>query len=145
MVTFTLKHFYQKSRFTKVYLYGNKRVLKAGSFNCDRSLQMCAVWFGLRLPDLPYMNRAHRLHHPWDRVCSYRDPGPDRDPESTCPILWTFKVLCFYFPQEATRKLVKYIHSLKKHFACSAIPGQTRTLNRQACNRGLGDSGLISQ
>lgn len=46
--TFTLKNtFYQKRRFTKVYLYGNKRVLKAGSFNCDASLQMCAVWFGL--------------------------------------------------------------------------------------------------
>lgn len=29
---------------------------------------MCAVWFGLRLPDLPYMNHAHRLHHLWDRA-----------------------------------------------------------------------------
>lgn len=111
----------------------------------DPSLQMCAVWFGLRLPGLPYMNRAHGLYHLWDRVCSYCDRGPDRDPESTCPILWTFKELCFCFPQEATRKLVKYIHSLKKHFACSAIPGQTKTLNRRAYNRGLGDSGLISQ
>lgn len=77
----------------------------------DHSLQVCAVWFGLRLPDSPYMNRAHRLCHLWDRVCSYCDRGPDRDPESTCPILWTFKELCFCFPQEATGKLVKYIQA----------------------------------
>lgn len=74
-------------------------------------------------------------------VCSYCNHNPDRHPESIRPIIWTFKESCFCFPQEATKKSVKYSHRLKTHFAIAATPEPTRTLNRPACRqKGHGDS-----
>lgn len=104
----------------------------------------CLVW--LWLPDLPYMRLGAWAPSPVGQGLFMPWSWTRQRPWVNLSNPLDFQSIMLLLPTRGNQKeLVKCIHSLKKHFACSAIPGQTRTLNRQACNRGLGDSGLISQ